>query len=78
MTRDDECILVSDGLSLEQLKDLVRDVAPQYRFVRVYLFGSRARGDYRSDSDYDFYVSCLNSYFHNGFLMKIIYITPGL
>ena len=56
MTRDDECILVSDGLSLEQLKDLIRGVASQYCFVRVYLFGSRARGDYRSNSDYDFCI----------------------
>ncbi len=56
MTGDNECILVSDNLSLEQLKGLIRDVAPQYCFVRVYLFGSRARGDYRSDSDYDFCV----------------------
>ena len=56
MTRNSNCILVSDSLSLEQLKDLIRDVAPQYCFVCVYLFGSRARGDYRSDSDYDFCI----------------------
>ena len=57
MARDDsECFQVSDNLSLQQLMDLISDVAPQYCFVRVYLFGSRARGDYRSDSDYDFCV----------------------
>ena len=53
---DGGCFQVSDSLSFEQLKDLVRDAASQYRFVRVYLFGSRARGGWHSGSDYDFCV----------------------
>ena len=65
---------VSDSLSLGQLKDLVRGAAPQYRFVRVYLFGSRARGDWRSDSGYDFCVVPSDGYTLfdlGGFLMDM-------
>lgn len=43
-------------LSFEELCDVVKPIAKEYRMLRVYLFGSRARGDNRSDSDYDFCV----------------------
>ena len=39
-----------------KLKKVIRPVAVKYGVEAVYLFGSRARGDYRPDSDYDFYV----------------------
>lgn len=36
-----------------QLEEIVRRLVAAYRPERVYLFGSRARGDSDSDSDYD-------------------------
>ena len=41
---------------LANLKRLIRPVAEKYGAEAVYLFGSRARGDYRADSDFDFYI----------------------
>lgn len=36
------------------LKDIVTLIVARYKPSRVFLFGSRARGDFKSDSDYDF------------------------
>ena len=38
---------------LQKVKESVHSIDPQ---ADVYLFGSRARGDYRKDSDWDFLV----------------------
>jgi predicted nucleotidyltransferase len=38
------------------LAEVVRRLVDVYRPERVYLFGSRARGDARADSDYDLLV----------------------
>ena len=35
------------------LSKLISPIAAKYGVERVYLFGSRARGDYSDDSDYD-------------------------
>ena len=42
--------------TFEELSRIVGGIAAEYGMRRVYLFGSRARGDNRSDSDYDFCV----------------------
>jgi predicted nucleotidyltransferase len=42
--------------TLEELHDIVAPLALEYGITRVYLFGSRARGDNRDDSDYDFCI----------------------
>ena len=42
---------------LQQLKTIVRPIAEEYGLARVSLFGSRARGEERPDSDYDFLIS---------------------
>ena len=42
--------------SFEGLCDIVGPIAASYGMKRVYLFGSRARGDFDDDSDYDFCV----------------------
>ena len=42
--------------SLQELSDIVGQIAPRYHITAVYLFGSRARGDNRRDSDYDLMV----------------------
>ncbi len=50
----------SDGqfkdLTFEELCEVIRPIAEEYGMIRVYLFGSRARGDNRPDSDYDICV----------------------
>lgn len=49
-------ILVSDSITLGKLKEITSNIAPDYPFKKVYLFGSRARGDYNLNSDYDFCI----------------------
>ena len=44
-------------LNISQLQAVVAPLASQYGVERMYLFGSRARGDHRPDSDYDFLIS---------------------
>jgi predicted nucleotidyltransferase/HEPN domain-containing protein len=39
-----------------RLRDIVRRLAEAYDPERIYLFGSRARGDFRPESDYDLLV----------------------
>ena len=41
---------------IANLKKMIRPIAKKYGVESVYLFGSRARGDYRTDSDFDFYI----------------------
>ena len=38
------------------LKDVVTLIVTRYQPSRVFLFGSRARGDFKADSDYDFLI----------------------
>ena len=45
-----------DGPTFEELCDIVGPIAAEYGILSIYLFGSRARGDNRPDSDYDFCV----------------------
>lgn len=45
-----------EDLCFEEICDIVSDIASRYGMIRVYLFGSRARGDSSPDSDYDFIV----------------------
>ena len=42
--------------SFEEMCNIVSPVAARYGVKKVYLFGSRARGDDREGSDYDFYI----------------------
>ena len=46
-----------DIQTISQLQNIVTPLAAQYGVERMYLFGSRARGDHRPDSDYDFLIS---------------------
>jgi len=49
---------VSDvrGHSFEEVRKIVGPVAARYGVEKVYLFGSRARGDEHEGSDYDFFI----------------------
>ena len=42
--------------TFEELRRIVKPIAESHGMRQVYLFGSRARGDNREDSDYDFCV----------------------
>jgi len=60
-----------DTKKLEILREKVKPIAEKYGLAAVYLFGSRARDDNKSDSDYDFYVKKgrLKNFFQLGGLM---------
>ena len=40
-------------LTIEDIKKVVAEIAPKYQITKATLFGSRARGDNREDSDVD-------------------------
>ncbi len=48
--------------TFEELCQIVGDIAARYGMIRVYLFGSRARGDNSEGSDYDFCVLTPDDY----------------
>jgi len=48
----------SADISLDELKEIVHPIALRYNIKRIYLFGSRARGDNDADSDFDFIILC--------------------
>jgi predicted nucleotidyltransferase len=52
MATSNEELLRADPVLAEAIQRLVRAFAPE----RIYLFGSKARGDAGPDSDYDFLV----------------------
>ena len=37
-------------------KEIISNIAQKYNVASVGLFGSRARGDFREDSDYDIFI----------------------
>ena len=43
-------------LTIEDIKKAVEKIAPKYNVIKVTLFGSRARGNFRNDSDVDLIV----------------------
>ena len=48
--------------AIKKLSDVVAPIAAKYHVTAVYLFGSRARDDYRDDSDYDFIIEVSPEY----------------
>ena len=43
-------------ITIEEIKKVVAEIAPKYNLKKVTLFGSRARGNFREDSDIDLIV----------------------
>ena len=43
-------------LTIDEIKKVVAEIAPKYQITKVTLFGSRARGNNREDSDIDLIV----------------------
>ena len=48
--------------TFEELRQIVGTVAARHGMIRVYLFGSRARGDNTEGSDYDFCILTPDDY----------------
>ena len=48
--------------TFEELCQIVGAIAAEYGILRVYLFGSRARGDNTEGSDYDFCILTPDDY----------------
>ena len=42
---------------IERIKEIVTPIAAKYGVEKVWLFGSRARGEARPDSNYDFLIA---------------------
>ena len=42
--------------TIEEIKDIVGRILPDYDIKRVYLFGSYSRNEATADSDIDFYI----------------------
>ena len=53
---------VSRSTAIEELSKVVAPLAAKYHITAVYLFGSRARDDFRDDSDYDFIIEVSPEY----------------
>ena len=43
-------------LTIDDIKKAVAKIAPEYKITKATLFGSRARGNFRDDSDVDLIV----------------------
>lgn len=43
-------------LTVEEIKNIAKDIARRHGVGKMFLFGSYARGDARKDSDLDFYI----------------------
>lgn len=43
-------------LTIDEIKSVIKKIAPKYKLKRVTLFGSRANGNSRDDSDIDLIV----------------------
>ena len=43
-------------ITIEEIKKVISEIAPKYHLTKVTLFGSRARGNFREDSDIDLIV----------------------
>jgi predicted nucleotidyltransferase len=50
------------GLELGDIRGIVGPIAVRHGVNRVYLFGPRARGDNRADSDFDFCIDVPKSF----------------
>ena len=64
--------LKKDKEILKQIKRVIMDVAKEMgiEIDRIILFGSRARGDYREDSDWDILVVTKNEFQKNNLKWK--------
>lgn len=56
------------NLTIEELRKLVAPIAEKSNVTGVSIFGSRARGDYDSDSDYDLLIDVNDDYSFEDYL----------
>ncbi|MCL2148669.1 MAG: nucleotidyltransferase domain-containing protein [Methanomassiliicoccaceae archaeon] len=48
--------MVADAEEILRIRDIVGPIASKYGIEKMYLFGSRARGDNDQYSDFDFFI----------------------
>lgn len=48
--------------AIRELSEVIAPIAAKYHITAAYLFGSRARDDYRDDSDYDIIIEVSPEY----------------
>ena len=48
-------------LTIDEIKKVVAEIAPKYNLKKVTLFGSRANGNFRDDSDVDLIIDFTKS-----------------
>jgi len=48
--------LHGSGYTVKEISEIVSPIASRYNIKRMWLFGSRARGDNKPSSDYDFCI----------------------
>ena len=49
-------------ITMDELREIVAPIARKHGILRVHLFGSRARGDSKGSSDYDFCILAPKGY----------------
>ena len=54
--RDMETAEVMRDIMFEEIREVVAPIAERHGVDRIYMFGSRARGDNKKNSDFDFYI----------------------
>ena len=57
-----------EDIDAEGLERIIARIAERNHITAVYLFGSRARGDYDGDSDYDFLIDVDEEYRFRNYL----------
>ena len=65
-------------LSIEELREIVAPIAERTNITGVSIFGSRARGDYDSDSDYDLLIDVNENYRFRDYLCFKEYVSKML
>ncbi|MDR0508771.1 MAG: nucleotidyltransferase domain-containing protein [Candidatus Methanoplasma sp.] len=66
-----------DTKEVQRIREAVEPIASQYGIEKMYLFGSRARGDNGQNSDFDFFIHAgdIKSLFQISRLMRDLQIS---
>ncbi|MBE6523461.1 MAG: nucleotidyltransferase [Thermoplasmata archaeon] len=66
------------NFTLEEMAILIQPIAEQYNVIGVSLFGSRARGDFDEDSDYDLLIDVTDQFSYGDYGAFIIDVSDAL
>ena len=69
-----------ESLSLDNITQIIKKICSEHGItvIKMILFGSRARGNYSSTSDYDFLVICPNPLSHEKKMKLWLYTSRAL